>query len=171
MCNVSDKSLGPAENERLREILRELVDTRFKGNKSLAARELKVSQSFVSEVVRGTRGGGNKLLGAIADYTGRSLDDLAGRKPRRGTRVEYEHGVDLHASALGKRHDFPEAREDCELRYGKWLGKHPGAMGAVESMDLGLVFERLDGDILFKLAEAWVLGQEREALDRAREKK
>jgi len=125
----------------------------------------------VNALERGrNKGSSARIRGGLAKAFGIPLAAVGGAAPK-GARVEYESDVALHASALGLHRDFTEASEDCELRYGKWLAKHPGAMDAVRSMDLGLVFDRLDGDILFKLAEAWALGQEREALERAREKK
>lgn len=155
---MSEKSLGPADNDRLRALLQKLVDERFGGNKSEAARRLKLSQSFVTEMLAGRRGGGNKALRALADFTGKSLDELAGRP---GVRVVYEPGAELDASALGRRADFAEAREDCELRYGKWLAKYPGILDRTATMGLGRTFERLNGDVLFKLAEALIAGDEK----------
>jgi transcriptional regulator with XRE-family HTH domain len=157
---MSEKSLGPDENERLRAILQKLLDERFDGNKSEAARKLKLSQSFVTEILAGRRGGGNKALRAIADFTGKSLDELSGR-PSASSRIEYDIATGLDASSLGRRHDFAEAREDCELRYGKWLAKYPGILDKTAGLALGRSFDHLNGDVLFKLAEALIAGDEK----------
>lgn len=77
---MSSKSLKPEQNERLRAILTELIDATFAGNVAAAARAMGLSQSLFVEFLRGARGAGPKLINAIADHTGRSIDDLYGRQ-------------------------------------------------------------------------------------------
>ena len=75
-------TLSP-HRERLRKSLQDIVDRDFGGNGKLAAQALGVSQPLVSYVLRGEKNVGFALLEALANYTGRSLDDLAGRPPLR----------------------------------------------------------------------------------------
>lgn len=62
---------------RLREILRALRD--HHGSNAALARALKVEGPTVTEILNGKRGVGLEMIEAIADLTGRSLDDLCGR--------------------------------------------------------------------------------------------
>lgn len=75
------KALPPERNEHLRGEVRALIEKEFRGNESAAARAFGVSGSMLSEFLRGLRGAGPKLLNGVADYTGRSTDDLYGRPP------------------------------------------------------------------------------------------
>lgn len=76
---MKNKSLREDQNKRLRAIVRELVDGEFAGSATAAARAFGVAQSMVSEFLAGGRGAGPKLINGIAEYTGRSIDDLYGR--------------------------------------------------------------------------------------------
>jgi transcriptional regulator with XRE-family HTH domain len=62
---------------RLRGILRALRD--HHGSNAALARALKVEGPTVTEILNGKRGVGLEMIEAIADLTGRSLDDLCGR--------------------------------------------------------------------------------------------
>jgi hypothetical protein len=76
-----NKALAPETNERLRKLVKEIVDKDFDGKKTLAARGLGISHSLVFEFLDGGRGAGSKFLDALADYTGKSIDELMGRAP------------------------------------------------------------------------------------------
>ncbi len=77
------RSIGGEANERLRAIVRELLRARFEENISAFARALGVTGPYLNEFLSGKRGAGAKLLHALADYTGRTLDDLSGRSAAR----------------------------------------------------------------------------------------
>lgn len=105
MATKTGKSLTPAQNEHVREALRELVDKDFNGNQSAAAKSLGVTQSLVSEVLAGGRGVGPKLIQTLADYTGRTIDELYGRAPLPRIHAGME--------VLGRRHDWPAVRAEA----------------------------------------------------------
>ena len=102
---TNSKSLPDEQNERLRGIVRELVAREFQGNASHAARAFGVTQSLVSEFLAGARGAGPKLLGGIATHTGRSIDELYGRRvvPVADTSRAYQR--------LGDHPEFAAALE------------------------------------------------------------
>ena len=56
------KSLPSEHNERLRGVVRELVDGEFQGNASRAAKAFGVTQSLVSEFLAGARGANSRKL-------------------------------------------------------------------------------------------------------------
>ena len=70
-----------ARDARLRALLQELKDTRYKTTAALA-RALGVEGPTITEVLNSKRGVGLELMEALADLTGRTLDDLAGRATR-----------------------------------------------------------------------------------------
>lgn len=80
MSTQQGKALPGEQNERLREVVRNLVALEFQGNASKAAKAIGVSQSLLSEFLGGGRGAGTKLVNALAAHTGRSIDDLYGRR-------------------------------------------------------------------------------------------
>lgn len=100
---MSTKSLRPEQNERLREIVRDVIAKDFSGNATAAARAFGVAQGLVSEFLSGGRGAGPKLIQGLADYTGRSIDDLYGRP-----------ALPLAAGGhqlIGSRADWPAVRD------------------------------------------------------------
>jgi transcriptional regulator with XRE-family HTH domain len=109
---TASKSLPIESNERLRALVRELLETRAAGNITAFARELKVTGPYLNEFLSGKRGAGAKLLTALADYTGRTLDDLAGRKtvialppPPEGTALagNLPHWAEASAEARSRK--------------------------------------------------------------------
>lgn len=109
---TASKSLPLESNERLRTLVRELLETRARGNITAFARELKVTGPYLNEFLSGKRGAGAKLLTALADYTGRTLDDLAGRKtviamppPAEGTALagNLPHWAEASAEARARK--------------------------------------------------------------------
>ena len=115
----TSKSLRDDQNERLRGILRDLVDAKFGGSASAAARELGIAQSLVSEFLTGGRGAGPKLLNAVAEHTGRSLDDLYGRRfvESSGDLPRRIDPPQTSAPLLKNRPEFPQSlRLARELR-------------------------------------------------------
>lgn len=102
---MNSKSLRDEQNERLRGIVRELVAKDFQGHATNAAKAFGVTQSLVSEFLGGGRGAGPKLVNGIASYTGRSIDDLYGRRvvPVTDTSRAYQR--------LGDHPEFPVALE------------------------------------------------------------
>ncbi len=73
------KSLPADQMARVRGLVRELVDTRFAGNISRAAKETKVAYAQLYGLYEGSGGAGNLTLQRLADFTGRSADELMGR--------------------------------------------------------------------------------------------
>jgi hypothetical protein len=81
VCGVATKSIDPAVRATVRALVQDIVKREFGNNKSAAARGLKISQSFVSEIMGDGRGAGLALLLALRTYVGRSIDDLCGLPP------------------------------------------------------------------------------------------
>jgi len=79
MPEVKTKSLLEKQNEAVRSRMRQVVSSpRFAGNVTAAAKELRVSQSMLYEFLAKKRGAGMKILTALANYTGLSIDVLLG---------------------------------------------------------------------------------------------
>lgn len=77
---IARRTRKHARDERLRELLREL---RVKhGSNAEVARQIGVESATITEALNTNRGVGLEVMIALADYTGRTLDDLAGRPPR-----------------------------------------------------------------------------------------
>lgn len=103
---ASAKSLPADEQERVRALLRAIVD-QHGGVVLHASKSLGVSHSLVHEVLSGGRGAGTKLLRALSEHTGRSIDDIL-----RG--IERD-AAPREGDALGDHPDY-RARE-AELQH------------------------------------------------------
>ena len=138
------KSLSHEQNEHLRGILKKLVDEEFGGVDTRAAKALGVSQPLVSVFLNGGGGAGPKLIQAIADYTGRSIDDLYGRPvlplPTGGYQV------------LGQHPDYPIALAEALARPSRLL--RPSQIEAVGGVALSKPPAHLTRDFILRMAEA-----------------
>jgi len=74
------KGLSEERMAAARKFLEDFVRTKFDGNASRAAESFHMSQSQFSEVLRGKSGLGIKMLEAIADKAGTSIDRVIGRE-------------------------------------------------------------------------------------------
>lgn len=84
------KALDAPSREAARAFLRRFVDERFDGNHTRAATALGVSQAYVSDLLSGAKGAGSKILLALAEKTGVSLDVVLGRTSRVPDQVSPE---------------------------------------------------------------------------------
>lgn len=123
-----DKSLDPDTQARIVELLREFISD--VGGQSAAAKALGISQGYLSEILSGNRGGGQKLLRGLARHRpdilelfvvgGRSRSThLDPRYPNReqaiaqmvdykeGTPEEIRQAADAFAVALKSEGDLP----------------------------------------------------------------
>jgi len=76
--------MSPEHNEAVRAFVRRIAIADFNNNVTAFASTLGVAQSLLSELLKGSRGAGPKLLVALADYACVSLDEVIGRTvPRR----------------------------------------------------------------------------------------
>lgn len=84
MIQVMAKRKGsdPQEVARVRGLLDEIVDGRFNGNETAAAKALDVTQATVNFVRNNKRAPGLDLLDGMAAVTGRAIDDIRGKRPR-----------------------------------------------------------------------------------------
>lgn len=140
---MTSKSLRPEQNERLRGIVRELIDRDFDGNGTAAAKAFGVAQGMISEFLSGGRGAGPKLIQGIADYTGRSIDDLYGRPVLPIAQGGHE--------LIGSRADWPAAR-DAAIASNRRLA--PADVERVGGVSLSQPPERLSPEFIVRLAEA-----------------
>ncbi len=72
------KRVSTAILEHVSEVVRKLVEERFEGNQTSAAKALDCSQSQVSAMISKTRGPGLNTLLALRELTDRSIDSLLG---------------------------------------------------------------------------------------------
>ena len=75
------KALESKASDAARTFARGLVDRDFNGNVSNAAKAMGVAQPTLAEFLNRKRQLGVVLWLALAEYSGRSLDEIAGRKP------------------------------------------------------------------------------------------
>jgi transcriptional regulator with XRE-family HTH domain len=61
--------------------VRRVIDERYEGNQTRAAKALDCSQSMLSNILNGIRGPGLNQLMALRHLTGRSIDSLLGLPP------------------------------------------------------------------------------------------
>lgn len=94
-----NKALSPEQNDHIREVLEKII-AEHDGVVSRAAKVLGVSHSLLFEIRDGRRGAGTKVLTALAQYTGRSVDDLMGRPAVVMERAERHEGDELHHHPL-----------------------------------------------------------------------
>jgi len=140
---MSTKSLRPEQNERLREIVRDVIAKDFSGNATAAARAFGVAQGLVSEFLFGGRGAGPKLIQGLADYTDRSIDDLYGRP-----------ALPLAAGGhqlIGSRADWPAVR-DVVIAKSRRLT--PLDVERVAGVSMSQPPEKLSEEFVTRLAEA-----------------
>ena len=100
-----DRARRVARNEHARAVLQDLWRHQYGESNAALARALKLSGPAVTEALSGGRGVGLDMLEAMADLTGRSIDDLIGRRPVAAAR---------HALAANPR--WMLARADAEKR-------------------------------------------------------
>ena len=135
-----DATSKVARDKRARTIIRELRDRH--GSTAALARALKVAGPTITEILNGKRGVGLDVLEAVADLTGRSLDDLCGRQ----------------ASARRVLRDlprWPDARAEAEVRLrhvrADVLSAALDRVGAFALPDMSIA---LTGLFVAKMAEA-----------------
>ena len=103
---MKTKALDPVTNERLRTLVQQLVDERYEGKVTIAAKALGISHPMLLEFLSGNRGAGMKLLSGIHALTGKSLDELAyGAAP-----PEEASQLAPPASGLQTHRDYPPIR-------------------------------------------------------------
>lgn len=143
VAGMPSKSLRPEQNERLREIVRDLIAKDFKGSATAAAKALGVTQPLVSEFLSGGRGAGPKLIQALADITGRSIDDLYGRPLLPLANSGHE--------LIGSRADWPPIRDEV-IATSRRLTRPD--VERVAGVSLSQPPERLTVEFVVRLAEA-----------------
>lgn len=150
MPPVSARALPREQNERLRALLREIITKDFDGGLTKAAEKLGVTHATISDVLNGKRGVGQKLLNGMAEYTGRSLDDLLGRPV-----VVYDAATTRRGSRVGQHPGYAAAA--AELRR-KLLRRGGGAdesiMSDLEGVTLSRAVTVLTADFLLRLYDA-----------------
>lgn len=143
-AKTGGKSLSQEQNDNLREVVRKLIEDEFGGSDTKAAKAFGVAQPTVSTFVKGATGAGPKLINGIADYTGRSIDDLYGRPrlplPSGGYQV------------LGQHPDYPVALAEALARPGRLLRR--AQIEAVGSVALSKPPEHITRDFILRMAEA-----------------
>lgn len=108
--------MPPDRHAVARRVLRDWVDRECAGMTARAAKRLGVSSTLVHEVMSGERGAGMKLLDALADETGRSIDELVGRTP-----AQPNSSVAL--TSLGSLPEWKAAEQQARKRHA-WVPRH-----------------------------------------------
>lgn len=87
---MGTKGMPQAQKEHLARILRRVVDERFDGNESAAARDMKIHQSQFNQIVRASgQGAGVLNLLRIRRYMQMTLDELLGIDESDPVRQRY----------------------------------------------------------------------------------
>lgn len=150
MPPVSARALPREQNERLRVLLREIIAKDFEGGLSRAATKLGVAHATISDVLNGKRGVGQKLLNGLAEYTGRSLDDLLGRPA-----IVYDAATVRRGSFVGQHPGYPaaaaELRRKLQRRGG---GADESLMRELEEIAMSRSVTVLTSDFLLRLYDA-----------------
>lgn len=71
--------LSPERTSRIQQMLRDIVRDDFANKQNEAADKIGAGRSQLSEFLSGSRGAGLDFIEKVADYTGRSIDELLGR--------------------------------------------------------------------------------------------
>lgn len=143
---ASAKSLPANEQERVRALLRAIVD-QHGGVVLHASKALGVSHSLVHEVLGGGRGAGTKLLRALSEHTGRSIDDILNGverdpAPREGDR-------------LGDHQDFkPRMAELQQKLERRGTTPDPVILGEMRDWSGSRALPRLTTEFLLRVYEA-----------------
>jgi len=101
LLHMRTKSLELQSNEAARSYVRDLVARDFKGNVSAASRKLKISQSMLAEFLAGGRGAGMKVLGAVARYSGATVDQILGNAPAPPPSAPSASALDIAIAYFG----------------------------------------------------------------------
>lgn len=119
------KSLPVEQNEAARKFVRQIVNERFGGNTLQAAMKLGVSQSLVYEFLKGTRGAGMTLLGAVSAFTGEPIETITGQNNPDTEALERDPSFPLRAEAAreARRLGVSEAAIRAVLRDGGRSGQ------------------------------------------------
>ncbi len=113
---MGKKSFDLELRERVRLLLEKIVDEEFDGNRTQAAKALGVSQSYVTELLKASRGVGPTILVSIADRARVSIDELMGRQ-------RFDAPLDSdeprYSNLPGWHENEPEARR--QTGYPEWV--------------------------------------------------
>jgi hypothetical protein len=136
------KALLAGENEHARAFLRQIVRDEFKDVESRAAKAIGISQSMLHEFLSGTRGAGNVVLTAIANYAGVTVDAVLGRASAPSTPPLSRHPdwARARAEAAAMHPEIPEEYLDL-VGQGHMPGETPTS---------------IDGALVAGLAREWV---------------
>jgi transcriptional regulator with XRE-family HTH domain len=103
------------------------------------------------------KGSTTRIRAGLAKAFGITIEEVGGAAPT--TRVEYDRPPGIPAAALGNHRDWGTARAECEARYGRRIDD--GVLDEVASMTLSKMPERLDGEIVYRFAEALMVARSR----------
>lgn len=125
MAGPGSKSLSEERAQAARAFTQRLVQERFAGNTSAAARALGVSQAQLYEFLNGIRGPGMKMLEAVADHARVSLDSVLGRAPEQTGERSVEAPDDLAD---------PSPERAAAVRFARANGLPEAAIRAVQAL-------------------------------------
>lgn len=145
----SDRALPAAQNEALRRRLREMVNARFDGVLTHAAKALGVSHATLSDVLSGKRGVGQKLLDGMANVTGQSLDVLLGRA------VELDPAAARGGDRVGQHPGYARAALELRAKLARrGVAVDESAVAEIREASMSRVRPVLTVDFLMRLYEA-----------------
>ena len=109
----------PEENDRLRAVLRDVMARRALSGAAVA-RRMGLSSNTVASFLRGVNGAGEAVVRGIEDVTGQTRDQILGRDPRPGVRLDTLPG--WPAAVASAQRLFPgEATPEAYRAVGAWV--------------------------------------------------
>lgn len=154
---ASPRALRPQDNEHVRELLRATINRDFEGVASRCATKFGVSHTIISEILSGNRGAGWKVLQALSQHTGITIDDiLSGRHDLRREVVERRGG-----DTIGQHPQFQSAARELQDRLARRGGTaDPAVLDEVAGMSLSRAMPVLSVAFLLRLYEAVLQARE-----------
>ncbi len=96
--------------------VRKVIEERFDGNQSRAARALDCSQPHISGILSGEKGPGLNQLMAMRQLTGRSIDSLLGLPPTPGDELVHRLLETVQQNATAQLMITEAAAKAAEVR-------------------------------------------------------
>lgn len=124
----SPKALREGENEAVRAFVRDIINQRFNGNQSAAAKAWGVTQPSISDLLSKKRGAGMKLLSAVSRFAGVSIEQLVGRVPVTTIELQDRYPNRAEAAKFARAAGVEEEAVQVVLSYALKSDDDPSPM-------------------------------------------
>lgn len=145
---VHGKSLSQQQNDNARAFIKSVIDEDFEGKQTDAARKWQLSQSSISGFLSGIRGAGMKLLRAVSEYRGTTIDAILGgaevagapsakerRESRQARYPNQESAIDVWTSQRQREGDEQSVLESVVAEVRSMQLDSEGDLSPAEWMD------------------------------------